>query len=466
MSLGFVQKNTPLPRQSTKHKVEDIQVSLESPLKKQERTIDIVPMQSTRRLTNSKFSFKRKMTSYSMDLCTDESYLHQTTYNIIEFILLWGIIETVYVTYNLYPSSGISSSIPFGMKTVAPLTFAYVSGKILCNHGSRGGLVGITFLWGAMYHMVIEDLLTRATEEKLDGLEMNVLLQNDLEYAMFVAIYICPIIVVVSHLLINFYRKLLDCIFMCPQIRVVEHIFEILVFLGLLLSVFLIASETMTEIMKWIVESAIPSLYNTFADLSIPLINVVSDVTKILFLGETFKKFSEERAAQDFASGKSQSLWFLILCNPGPGIGLLLVYWMTGARAQKNTCIEKLRHCALIAIPIVLFGGVYEVYYFFAITKPRLILALIAGGIVGSLTFVVTQVGLYSNPTSYSVIEIINSAPPNTEIGIILGFSFSAIATWVIGWILIKTRVSKFFDNIRNCSNEIFRSLDRCAFNC
>lgn len=448
MSLGFVQKNTSLPRQSTTNK--HIQVSLESPRKKQERTIDIVPMQSTRtRLTNSRFSFKRKMTSYSMDVCTDESYLHQTTYNIIEFILLWGIIKTVYVTYNFYPSSGISSSILLGINTVAPFAFAYISGKILCNHGSRGGLVGITFLWGAMYHMGNDDLL-----------------QNDSEYSMFVAIYICPIIVVVSHLLINFYRKLLDCIFMCPQLRVVEHIFEISVFLGLLLSVFLIASETMTEIMQWIIESAIPSLYNTFADLSIPLVNVISDLTKILFLGETFKEFSEKRAAQDFASGKSQSLWFLILCNPGPGIGLLLVYWMTGARNQKNTCIEKLRHCALIAIPIVLLGGVYEVYYFFAITKPRLILALIAGGIVGSLTFVVSQVGLYSHPKSYSVIEIINGAPPNTEIGIILGFSFSAIATWVIGWILIKTRVSKFFDNIRNCSNEIFRSLDRCAFNC
>lgn len=444
MSLGFVQTNTSLPRQSTRHKVEDIQVSLESPRKKQQRTIDIVPIQSTRtHLTNSKYSLKRNMSSHSMAVCTDESYLHQTTYNIIEFILLWGIIKTVYVTYNFFPNSEISSSIPFGIKTVAPFAFAYISGKILCSHGSRGGLIGITFLWGALYKI-----------------------HNDLEYAMFVAIYICPIIVVVSHLFINFYRKVLDCIFMCPQLRVIEHIFEVAVFLGLLLSVFLIASETTTGIMTWIVQSAIPSLYDVFADLSIPLVNIVSDFANILFLGETFKEFSEKRAAQDFDSGKSQSLWFLIPCNPGPGIGLLLVYWMTGARFQKNACIEKLRHCALIAIPIVLFGGVYELYYFFAITKPRLILALIAGGIVGSLTFVVSQVGLYHHPTSYSVIEIINGAPPNTGLGIILGFSFSAVATWVVGWILIKTRVSHFFDNIRKCTDEIFRSLDRCVFNC
>ena len=440
MSLGFVQKNTQIPRQSTKRKFDDIE-SLKSPRQKPEV---VIPIRSTRtRLTNSKNFLRRKISPYATDVCTDESYLHQTTYDMIEFILLWGIIKTLYVTYGLNTTRDFTSYISFGIDSVAPFVFAYISGKLLCNHGSRGGFIGIAFLWGAMYN---------ETEK--------------LQYSMFVAIYLCPIIVLVCHFAINLYRRFINCIFMCPQLREVANILEISVFLGLILSMFLIASMTMTEVMNWIIQDAIPTLYTTFADLSIPLINVVSDSTKVLFLGKTFTSFSEKRAAQDLESGETQSPWYLILCNPGPGVGLLFVYWMTGARLQKNTCIEKLRHCALIGIPIVLFGGVHEIYYFFAITKPRLILALIAGGIVGSLTFVVSQVGLKSNPSSYSVIDIVDGAPENNEIGIILGFSFSALTTWIIGWILVKTRVSKFFDKIRNFLNEIFRSLDRCAFNC
>ena len=68
--------------------------------------------------------------------------------------------------------------------------------------------------------------------------------------------------------------------------------------------------------------------------------------------------------------------------NPGPGLGLLLAYLFFGPRALRPTVPA--------AMIIQFFGGIHEIYFPYVLMHPRTILAMIAGGMAGVFTFIVT----------------------------------------------------------------------------
>ena len=72
------------------------------------------------------------------------------------------------------------------------------------------------------------------------------------------------------------------------------------------------------------------------------------------------------------------SILFLLEANPGPGVGLLLAFTFFGIGAARAS--------APGAAVIQFFGGIHEVYFPYALMKPMLILALIAGGVTGVTT--------------------------------------------------------------------------------
>src|SRR5207249_1133248 len=87
-------------------------------------------------------------------------------------------------------------------------------------------------------------------------------------------------------------------------------------------------------------------------------------------------------------SGKA--IHFLLETNPGPGLGLLLAYWVAG----KGT----LKQSAPGAMIIHFLGGIHEIYFPYVLAKPVMILAMWAGGILADLWFVIWGAGLVATP--------------------------------------------------------------------
>ena len=75
-------------------------------------------------------------------------------------------------------------------------------------------------------------------------------------------------------------------------------------------------------------------------------------------------------SAQAQETGKS--IYFLLEANPGPGLGLLLAYWVFAK--------GSIRSSAPGAAIIHFLGGIHEVYFPYVLMKPALLLAVVAGG--------------------------------------------------------------------------------------
>ena len=97
-----------------------------------------------------------------------------------------------------------------------------------------------------------------------------------------------------------------------------------------------------------------------------------------------------------------KSILFLIEANPGPGVGLLLAFSFFGVGMAKAS--------APGAIIIQFFGGIHEIYFPYALSKPMTILALIAGGATGVTTNMLLNGGLAFPAAPGSIIAVTAAA--------------------------------------------------------
>ena len=130
----------------------------------------------------------------------------------------------------------------------------------------------------------------------------------------------------------------------------------------------------------------------------LPLVSIIVEPAKVLFLNNAinhgvFTPLGIEQAAE---TGKS--ILFLIEANPGPGLGLLLAFTFFGVGAAKGS--------APGAAIIQFFGGIHEIYFPYALSKPTTILALIAGGAAGVTTNMVLGGGLAFPAAPGSIIAV------------------------------------------------------------
>ena len=126
-----------------------------------------------------------------------------------------------------------------------------------------------------------------------------------------------------------------------------------------------------------------------------------------------------------------QSLVFLIESNPGPGLGVLLAYMVFGKGGTKQT--------AGGASIIHFFGGIQEIYFPYVLMKPRLILALIAGGMAGVSTLVLFDAGLVSAASPGSIFAILVMAPKSSMLGVALSILISTVVSFLCSSFILKT---------------------------
>ncbi|WP_062429644.1 PTS mannitol transporter subunit IICB [Herbidospora daliensis] len=161
----------------------------------------------------------------------------------------------------------------------------------------------------------------------------------------------------------------------------------------------------------------------------LPLASIVIEPAKVLFLNNAINHgvLTPLGAADVAEAGKS--ILFMLETNPGPGLGLLLAYFFFGPRA--------LRPSAPAAIIIHFFGGIHEIYFPYVLMKPRLILAMIAGGASGILVFIATGSGLVASPAPGSIFAYLAVTPAGGYFGVLAGILVATGVTFVVASALL-----------------------------
>ncbi|MFC0322768.1 PTS mannitol transporter subunit IICBA [Gallibacterium melopsittaci] len=162
----------------------------------------------------------------------------------------------------------------------------------------------------------------------------------------------------------------------------------------------------------------------------LPLTSLFVEPAKILFLNNAINHgiFSPLGIQQSQEFG--QSIFFLIEANPGPGLGVLLAYMLFGKGSAKQT--------ASGAAIIHFLGGIHEIYFPYVLMNPRLILAVMAGGVSGVLTLTLTHSGLVAPASPGSIFAVLLMTPKASMFGVILAVLIACAVSFVIASFFLK----------------------------
>lgn len=162
----------------------------------------------------------------------------------------------------------------------------------------------------------------------------------------------------------------------------------------------------------------------------LPLTSLFVEPAKILFLNNAINHgiFSPLGIQQSQEFG--QSIFFLIEANPGPGFGVLLAYMLFGKGSAKQT--------ASGAAVIHFLGGIHEIYFPYVLMNPRLVLAVIAGGMSGVLTLTLTHSGLVAPASPGSIFAVLLMTPKASMFGVILSVIIACAVSFVIASFFLK----------------------------
>ena len=162
----------------------------------------------------------------------------------------------------------------------------------------------------------------------------------------------------------------------------------------------------------------------------LPLTSIFVEPAKILFLNNAINHgiFSPLGIQQSQEVG--QSVFFLIEANPGPGMGVPLAYMLFGRGSAKQTSGG--------AAIIHFFGGIHEIYFPYVLMNPRLLLAVIAGGMSGVFTLVLFNAGLQAPASPGSIIAVLAMTPKASFMGVILSVVISCAVSFTIASFFVK----------------------------
>jgi mannitol PTS system EIICBA or EIICB component len=162
----------------------------------------------------------------------------------------------------------------------------------------------------------------------------------------------------------------------------------------------------------------------------LPLTSIFIEPAKVLFLNNAINHgvLTPLGTTQSLEEGKS--ILFLLEANPGPGLGLLLAYMFFG----KGVARASAPGAALIHF----VGGIHEIYFPYVLAKPRLIAALILGGMTGVFTNVLFDSGLRAPAAPGSIIAVVLQTPGGSFVGVLLSVFLAATVTLVVAAFLLK----------------------------
>ncbi|WP_106815944.1 PTS mannitol transporter subunit IICB [Microbacterium timonense] len=330
----------------------------------------------------------------------------------IPALIAWGIFTAFFIAVGWTPVPALATLVGPFIHYLLPILIAYTGGSII--YGVRGGVVASIGTFGAI----------AGSDYLIAQINADLPADNQLgQVHMFIGAMIMAPIAAYS-------MKWLDSLWEGK----IKAGFEMLVnmfsagiwgFALAILGFYPIA---------WVVNGLMQILSNAVDWLVsmnlLPLTSIIIEPAKVFFLNNAINHGVLTPLGIQQSAETGSSILFLLEANPGPGVGLLLAFTFFGIGAARAS--------APGAAVIQFFGGIHEVYFPYALMKPMLILALIAGGMTGVTTNMLLGGALRAPAAPGSIFAVIAQIANNSYFAVLLSVVLAATVTFLISWVILR----------------------------
>jgi PTS system mannitol-specific IIC component len=308
-------------------------------------------------------------------------------------IIAWGLLTALFIPKGWTPNEDLAKIVGPMITYLLPVLIAYTGGRMV--HGQRGAVIGAT-----------------AT--------MGVIVGTDVP--MFLgAMIMGPL---AAYLL-----KLLDV----QAEKIKREGFEMLIdnfSLGILGLIMAIAGYFgIGPIVKSLSTAAGNGVDFLVSHSLLPLVSVFVEPAKVLFLNNAINHGVLSPLAIQEATKTGKSILFMIETNPGPGLGILIAFFLFGNKS--------LRPSVPGAMIIHFLGGIHEIYFPYILMKPKLIVAAICGGASGVLTALAFNAGLVATPSPGSIFAYLAVTPKGGYVGVLAAILVATLVSFGVASVLL-----------------------------
>ncbi|GAB4580536.1 MAG: hypothetical protein Fur0022_32780 [Anaerolineales bacterium] len=313
--------------------------------------------------------------------------------NIGAFIA-WGLITALFIPTGWLPNETFAKLVGPMILYLLPLLIGYTGGKMI--HGVRGGVVGAAATMGVIVGTDIPMFLGGMIMGPLGGWLMKKVddaLEDKIPvgFEMLINNFSAGILAVILILLAN--------IVIGPVVVSV--------------------SNAAGAIVDWMVNARL-----------LPLAAIIIEPAKILFLNNALNHGVLAPLGVAAAEETGRAIHFLLETNPGPGLGLLVAFYVVGKGMLKES--------APGSMIIHFLGGIHEIYFPYVLAHPIMILAMIAGGLAADLWFVISGAGLVATPSPGSIFAYLAVIPPGQHFQVLTGVAIGALTSFLVGAFILR----------------------------
>lgn len=318
--------------------------------------------------------------------------------NIGAFIA-WGLITALFIPTGWLPNKQLATLVGPMITYLLPLLIGYSGGKLV--YGDRGAVVGAAATMGVIVGTTVPMFLGAMIMGPLAGYcikQVDKLFHDKIRQGF--------------EMLINNFAA-----------GIVGAILAILAYFGI---------GPAVQFLSNLLASGVNVLVSHHL---IPLANIFIEPAKILFLNNAIGNGILVPLGIEQAKTAGHSILFLLEANPGPGLGVLLAYWIFAKGNAKQS--------APGAIIIQFLGGIHEIYFPYVLMRPLLVLAVIAGGVSGVFTLSVFHAGLVAPASPGSIFAVLAMTPKGGYFGVLAGVFVAAAVSFLVSALILKTTKDK-----------------------
>jgi len=314
-------------------------------------------------------------------------------------ILAWGLITALFIPTGWIPNKDLAQIVGPMITYALPLLIAYTGGKLV--HGVRGGVVGAAATMGVIVGAGIPMFLGAMIMGPLAAWLMK-LFDERVESKIPIGF---------EMLVNNFSAGILATILAIVGFYVI----------GPVVTAFSNAAGAVVQ-----------ALANARL---LPLAAILIEPAKVLFLNNAINHGVLAPLGIADAKSTGRAIEFMLETDPGPGLGLLIAFYVAGKGLLKQS--------APSAMIIHFLGGIHEIYFPFVLAHPIMILSVIAGGMAADLWFVVTGAGLVATPSPGSIFAYLAVTPPGEFVQVFGGVLVGTVVSFLVGAFILRVNPVK-----------------------
>jgi PTS system mannitol-specific IIC component len=331
----------------------------------------------------------------------------------IPALIGWGLFTALFIDVGWLPNADLATFVGPAIHYLLPILIAATGGRMV--YGDRGAVVGGFATMGVIAG---SDLLILQFNEALPTGE-----DPRGQVHMFIgAMIMGP--------LAAYVMKRLDALWdgkVKPGFEMLVNMFSagITAFVLAVVGFFALA-----RVVNGIMDAAGNAVEVLVDNGLLPLTSIIIEPAKVLFLNNAINHGVLTPLGLQEAAEQGKSVLFLLEANPGPGLGLLMAFALFGRGVAKAS--------APGAAVIQFFGGIHEIYFPYVLMKPKLIVAMIAGGMTGVAINVALDVGLVAPAAPGSIFAVYAQTARGDYLGVTLGVFGAAAVSFAVASFMLK----------------------------